>query len=459
MTSSGTSLADVLIRGTRVASVGSIDIAVDHEIDATDCFVIPGGVDTHTHLENPALGITRSADDFVTGTVAAAYGGTTTIVDFVKKEAGRTLYDSFIARRRRAELAVSIDIGFHPVVPSTALDDGSFDDLERLTIEQGTTSWKFFMAYPGALMVDDPTLIRGMRRCAELGVLAMVHAENGHLVADATERLVADGKTAEPFHHDAHTHLSEAEAVNRAIAIAATTGAMLFVVHVSSRFAAEELVAGRAAGVDVFGETCPQYLLSSFEDYCSLGHEAAAYICSPPIREASNQTALWRHLVRGGLATIGTDHAAFTMGQPDDLPPQKRHGRGYFPDVPNGVPGVEERLMVMYEAGVVGGHFDICRFVDLVATRPAKLFGLHGRKGAIIPGADADLVVWDPNAARTIEADRLHHRADYSLYDGMHVSASPRFVLSRGDVIVSPDGDDLRPGRGRYLERARPVLT
>lgn len=451
--------ADVLIVGERIASVGVVGERSNREIDASGCLVIPGGVDTHTHLENPALGVTRSADDFATGTVAAAHGGTTTIVDFVKKEADASLYDSFVRRRQRAEAAVAIDIGFHPVVPSTALEDGSFDDLERLTREHGTTSWKFFMAYPGSLMVDDPTLITGMRRCAELGVLAMVHAENGHLVADATARLLADGNTAEHFHHDAHTHVAEAEAVNRAIAIARTTNATLFVVHVSSRFAAEELARGRADGVAVFGETCPQYLLASLEDYRDRDHDAAAYICSPPIREAANQEALWRHLRQGGLSTIGTDHAAFTMGQPPDLPPQKGHGRGYFPKVPNGVPGVEERLQVMYEAGVVGGRFDVCRFVDLVATRPAKLFGLYPKKGAIIPGADADVVVWDPAAPRVIHAADLHHRADYSLYDGMTVSASPRFVLARGEVLVSPEGADIAAGRGQYLVRNRPLLT
>ena len=219
-------------------------------IDATGCFVIPGGVDTHTHLENPSLGVTRSADDFETGTLAAACGGTTTIVDFVKKEPDRSLYDSFVRRKERAESVIGIDLGLHPVVPSAALTDGSFDDLERLTADFGTASWKFFMAYPGLLMVDDATLIEGMRRCERLGVLAMVHAENGHLVADAVSRLVEGGCTAEHFHHDAHSHIAEAEAVNRAIAIAETTGATLFVVHVSSRDAAarDRRGAGRRCG-------------------------------------------------------------------------------------------------------------------------------------------------------------------------------------------------------------------
>jgi dihydropyrimidinase len=458
VTASGAFAADVLVSGGRIASVGDVHGA-DRVIDASGCYVLPGGVDAHTHLENPALGITRSADDFTSGTVAAAHGGTTAIVDFVKKEPETSLYDSFCRRRARAEAAAVVDIGFHPVVPPSALDDRSFGDLERLTREQGTTSWKFFMAYPAALMVDDPTLIAGMRRCAELGVLPMVHAENGHLVADATARLVADGKIDERYHHDAHTHVAEDEAVHRAIAVARTVGSALFVVHVSSRFAAAEIADARAEGLPVFGETCPQYLLRAFEDYRDLGFDAAAYLCSPPIREAANQQPLWNALATGVLSTIGTDHAPFTMAQPDDLPPQKPHGRGCFTKVPNGVPGVEERLMVIYEAGVGGGWFDVCRFVDLVATRPAKLFGLYPRKGAVIAGADADLVVWDPNAPRVIRADELHSRADYSLYDGMEVRATPRWVLSHGDVVVSPDGADLEPGRGNYLPRRSPLLS
>lgn len=454
-------VTDVVFHDGRVASVGEFDgssLQIDTVIDATGCFVIPGGVDTHTHLENPSLGVTRSADDFATGTVAAACGGTTTIVDFVKKQADASVYDSFMDRKARAEAVIGIDVGLHPVVPANALTDGSFDDLERLTVEQGTTSWKFFMAYPGLLMVDDATLIEGMRRCQKLGVLAMVHAENGHLVADATNRLVEEGSTAEHFHHDAHSHIAEDEAVHRAVAIAATTGATLFVVHVSSRFAAAEIAKARAEGLAVFGETCPQYLLASLEQYEHLGFEAAKYVCSPPIREQANQEHLWRALETGVLSTIGTDHAAFTMCQPDDLPPQKPYGRDYFPKVPNGVPGIEERLEVMYQAGVVDGRFDMCRFVDLVATRPAKLFGLYPRKGAIVPGADADVVIWDPAAPHRIAAAALHHRADYSLYDGMDVAGAPRVVISRGDVIVSPDGIDIEPGRGHYLHRQRPVL-
>lgn len=458
VTASGAFSADVHIAGGRILGVGEVDSG-HRTIDASGCFVLPGGIDTHTHLENPALGVTRSADDFTSGTVAAAHGGTTTIVDFVKKEPDASLYDSFCRRRTRAESAAVIDFGFHPVVPPTALDDSSFDDLQRLTREQGTTSWKFFMAYPGALMADDPTLIAGMRHCAELGVLPMVHAENGHLVADATNRLIAEGNVAERYHHDAHSHVTEGEAVHRAIAIARTVGSALFVVHVSSRLAAAEIASARAAGLPVFGETCPQYLLRSLEEYRDLDFEAAAYICSPPIREAANQEPLWNALATGVLSTIGTDHAPFTMSQPADLPPQKGHGRGCFTKVPNGVPGVEERLMVIYEAAVNGGRFDVCRFVDLVATRPAKLFGLYPHKGAVVAGADADLVVWDPGAARVIRSTELHHRADYSLYEGMELRASPRWVLSRGEVVVSPDGARLDPGRGRYISRCRPVLS
>lgn len=455
--------ADVLISDGRIVGLGapgtwSAD-EVDRVIDASGRMVLPGGVDTHTHLESPSDGFTtRTADDFHTGTVAAAFGGTTTIVDFVKQEPDGTLYDSFQHRVDAARTRSVVDFAFHPVVPPDAADS-DFADLRRLAREHGARSWKFFMAYPGTMMVDDATLIGGMRACVEEGVLPMVHAENGHLVADAVARLVAAGRTAEHLHHAAHSHTSEGEAVHRAVAIAESVGSSLFVVHVSSRLAAEQVAKARARGLSVWGETCPQYLVTAYEDYADKGFDAAGYICSPPIREQDNQRRLWRALATGVLSTIGTDHASFTMCQPDDLPPQKIRGRGNFPRVPNGVPGVEERLMVMYEHGVVAGRFDMCRFVDLISTRPAKLFGLYPRKGVVAVGADADLTVWDPQADHVISRRTHHTRADYNLYEGMRVSGGPTHVLSRGEVIV--DGNELtaQQGRGDYLTRDRPDFT
>lgn len=448
--------ADVLIEGERIVAVGrGHDWHADEVIDATRQFILPGGVDAHTHLEYPIDGFTtRTSDDFHTGTVAAAFGGTTTIVDFVKKEPEHSLYDSFHRRVEVASEECVVDFAFHAISPPREQQSTALDDLVRLAGE-GVTSWKFFMAYPGTQMVDDATLIDGMRLAAEHGVLPMVHAENGHIVADATKRLIEAGHTAERHHHDAHSHVAEGEAVHRAVAIAETVGSSLFVVHVSSRLAAEEIGLARARGLSVWGETCPQYLLTSYEDYQD--RDDGAYICSPPIREKSNQDHLWRALSTGTLSTLGTDHASFCLGQPDDLPPQKGRAKGFFPKVPNGVPGIEDRLIVMYEAGVQGGHFDLCRFVDLVSTRPAKLFGLYPRKGSIAPGADADVVVWNPDAHHVIKAATSHMRTDYNLYEGMHVSGRPSTVLSRGRVIVDGDNLSATAGRGRYLRRTAPV--
>ncbi|GAA3732654.1 dihydropyrimidinase [Salinactinospora qingdaonensis] len=461
VTAEGHTLADVRIDGERVTAVTAPGAAgpAARAVDATGHYLLPGGVDTHTHLEYPIDGFTtRTSDDFHTGTVAAAFGGTTTIVDFTKKEPDHSLYDSFQRRIEAGSRRCVVDFGLHAIAPPLEQQADALADLRRLARE-GVSSWKFFMAYPGTQMVDDATLIHGMRLAADEGVLPMVHAENGHLVADAARRLVDAGHTSERHHHAAHSHISEGEAVHRAVAIAESVGSPLFTVHVSSRWAAEEIAAARARGLDVWGETCPQYLLAAYEDYDHDGPEAAAYLCSPPIRERANQEHLWRALATGALSTIGTDHAPFYLGQPDDLPPQKSRSTGYFPKVPNGVPGVEERLMVIHQAGVVEGRIDLRRFVDLTATRPAKLFGLYPRKGTIQAGADADIVVWDPAAEHTITAAGAHSRTDYTLYEGMRVTGRPRKVFSRGELIV--DGDELHatPGRGRYLTRAAPDLA
>jgi dihydropyrimidinase len=457
VSASGVFSADVVVDGETI--VGLVDPGTgtaDREIDARGCYVLPGGIDTHTHLENPALAFTTvSSDDFHTGTIAAAAGGTTTIVDFVKSRPEESIYDAFQTRRAVAEEKVVVDFGLHPMVPSNALEVDSISELRQLAAE-GATSWKFFMAYHG-MMVDDATLIAGFRAAAEEGVLPMVHAENGHLVQDATDRLVEAGMVEEHHHLAAHTHTSEQEAVHRAIAIAESVGSALFVVHVSSRYAAAEIQQARARAVPVHGETCPQYLLAAYEDYEGLGHEAAKYLCSPPIRERANQESLWDALVSDALSTIGTDHAAFCMGQPDDLPPQKGRGVGYFPDVPNGVPGIEDRLSLIWQAGVRQGRFDVSRFVELVATRPAKLFGLYPQKGAVVVGADADLVVWNPDLRRTVRAADQHMRTDYNLYEGTEIVGGPTHVFSRGELVVEHGEVTAERGRGRYLARRRPI--
>ncbi|MTV24907.1 dihydropyrimidinase [Nitriliruptoraceae bacterium ZYF776] len=452
--------ADVLVVGQRIAAVGDgRDWAADHVVDATDRYVLPGGVDAHTHIEYPIDGFTtRTADDFTSGTIAAAHGGTTTVIDFVKKEPDRSILDS---HRRRAALVARkavIDVGLHTIVPPREQQADALDDLEVLARE-GVSSWKFFMAYPGTQMVDDGLLLRGFELARDHGVLPMVHAENGHMVQHETDRLLRAGHHAEHHHHDAHHHGSEAEAVHRAIVLAESVDSPLFIVHVSSAQAVEEIAAARARGVRVWAETCPQYLVAAYEDYADLGERAAAYLCSPPIRERANQDRLWNGLAAGVLSTVGTDHAAFRLDQPEDLPPQKGRSPGYFPKVPNGVPGVEDRLMVLWQTGVVEGRLDLPRFVEVTATRPAKLFGLHPRKGTVAPGADADLVVWDPSADHRLGVATSHQASDYHLYEGMRVTGVPELVLSRGEVVVDHGELDAAPGRGRYLGRGAPDLT
>lgn len=444
--------ADVLVRDGRIAALGS-GLSADRTYDAGGRLVLPGGVDAHTHLEYPVDGFTtRTADDFHTGTVSAAFGGTTTIIDFVKAEPDRSLYETFQRRRDAAASRCVVDFALHAIVPPREQQPDALDDLRRL-LGEGVTSWKFFMAYPGTQMVDDAQLLDGFALAAAEGALPMVHAENGHLVAYATRQLVESGRTAEHFHAHAHPHAAETEAVHRAITLAGAVGSPLFVVHVSSGQAAAEISRARTAGLPVWGETCPQYLATSYEDYAELGLAAAGYVCSPPIRERANQEALWTALATDGLSTVGTDHAGFCLGQPADLPPQKSRAAGYFPKVPGGVPGIEDRLMVLHETGVRQGRLGLRRFVDVVATRPAKLFGLYPRKGTVAVGADADLVVWDPDAEHTITAAGAHTRVDYNLYEGMRVTGRPVAVFSRGDLLV--DGADWHgaPGGGRYLAR------
>jgi len=340
VTAADTFRADVLIADGKIVALGTDDgWTADRVIDAEGHYILPGGIDTHTHFEHHNLkGTTRTADDFKTGSAASAAGGTTTFVDFVRGLPGESLIDAFHRRRQAAEQGSMIDFGFHLMVPATANSDDSFDQLRHLTEEFGATSWKFFMAYTG-LMVPDDVLIRGFTEARALGVLPMVHAENGHMVNAAVEALVEQGLTEEHHHMHGHPAAAEREAIVRAATIAEWVDTPLFIVHVSSADGVNEIQALQNRGRPVFGETCPHYLVTGYEDYSHADYEAAKYICSPPIRESRHQEPLWNALATGVLGSVGTDHATYTMDQPEDLPPQKPQGRGYFPNVPPGVPG------------------------------------------------------------------------------------------------------------------------
>ena len=456
-TSRGMFRADVLVQAEKVVAIGTSEgWTADQVLDATGCYVMPGGVDVHTHLQHRIDAETMTADDFATGTLAAAFGGTTTIIDFARRQPELGLYDSCLRRMREAEGSAVIDYSFHATIASTGLGPNWEHDMERL-VGLGVTSFKLFTAYPGRMMVDDATLLSAMAVARELGCLVLVHAENGHMVAHMTERLVGVGRTEEHWHLLAHPDLAEAEAVHRVVSLADLAGCALYIVHVSSAAAAEEVRRARASGRRIWAETCPQYLFACYEQYENAGFDAAKFICSPPIRRRSNQDGLWRAIQDATIATIATDHAPFRMADDiPELPNQKSRGRGNFSRVPNGVPGIEERLMLMFDGGVRTGLIGLDRFVDLVSTRPAQLFGLYPRKGEIAPGSDADIVVWDPYREHTLSAATHHMHVDYSLYEGRVVGGRPRQVISRGELIVDGDRWLGRPGRGRFIARQAP---
>jgi dihydropyrimidinase len=414
-------------------------------VDASGLLVLPGGVDVHTHLDLP-VGDTASSDDFETGTVAAAHGGTTTIVDFATPAADGSLRAALDAWHARAAGRAAVDYGFHMVL--TAFTDRLADEMDHLVRREGVTSFKMFMAYPGRLMADDGAIFRALRWTRDHGALVSVHAENGHVIDALVREALVQGHTDPAWHAATRPPRTEAEATGRAIALAEVAGAPVYIVHVSCAEAVDEIRRGRARGVRVSGETCPQYLCLSDEEYRRDGFGAAKFVMSPPLRPAAHQDALWRAAGDGTLQVVATDHCPFCM----DEPPQKRVGEGDFSRIPNGAPGIETRLMLVWQ-GVRDGRLTPQRFVDLVATSPARMFGLWPRKGTIAVGSDGDLVLWDPDREASLSAADLHMRVDYSPYEGRVIRGAPAVVLSRGEVIVDHGTFTGRPGRGQYVPR------
>jgi dihydropyrimidinase len=439
-------VGDVYVEDERVTLVGeSLDVEADRVIDADGKYVLPGCVDPHTHLDMP-FGGTVTIDDFTSGETSAAFGGTTCHVDFVIQPPGSTFGEALDMWHARREGKQIIDCGFHMAVTDLR-DGGSLEELARLP-EQGVTSYKLFMAYKGALMVDDETLFRTMEVAAETGALVMVHAENGDAVDVLVKQALAAGNTAPHFHALTRPPELEGEATNRAIQLARVAGAPLYVVHVSCREAVEPIAKAREQGWDVWGETCTQYL---FVDYTFLerpNFEGAKYVYTPPPRAQENQEVLW-HAVRSDiLSVISTDHCAFLWDG------QKSLGKDDFSKIPNGGPGLENRLHMIHEFGVRTGRFSLNRMVELLSTNPAKLFGLYPRKGTIAPGSDADIVVFDPERRHLVSAATHHSRVDYNLYEGTEVTGSPEIVLLRGNVLVENGALIAEPGVGQFVERA-----
>jgi dihydropyrimidinase len=444
---------DLYIDKGVIALIGrGLSLPASTVIDASGMLVMPGGVDVHTHLDMP-FGGTRSADDFETGTIAAAHGGTTTLIDFAIQDFGQGLYPALDAWRERAEGKSVIDYAFHMIVRE--LTDQVSVDMDRMVRHDGVTSFKLFMAYPGVFMVDDATIFRAMRKTRENGGLICMHAENGGVIDTLVQEALRKGEKAPKYHALTRPARAEGEATGRAIALAEMAGVPVYIVHLSCADALEKVTQARDMGIRAYAETCPQYLFLSYDDYEREGFEGAKYVMSPPLREKWHQDVLWNGLLRNDLQVVSTDHCPFCMNEP----PQKQLGADDFSRIPNGAPGIETRLMLIWE-GVRARRININRFVELVSTNPARMFGLWPRKGTIAVGSDADLVVWDPEKQVTLSVATHHMRVDYNPYEGRVVTGAPAIVLSRGEVIVDHGEFKGRVGRGEFIKRvAGPPLV
>lgn len=446
VTGSDTYKADLLIEGEQISKIGKkLKDEADTVIDAKGHYILPGGIDVHTHLDMP-FGGTVSNDDFHTGHVAAAFGGTTSHIDFCIQGKRQSFKKALETWHKKAEGKASIDYGFHLAI--TDLNKNTMAELPDLP-SMGVTSIKLFMAYKGALMVDDETLFRSMRIAADNGILTMVHAENGDVIDVLVNEALAAGNTDPIWHAKTRPASAEAEATGRAVAMAGMANAPLFVVHMTCEGAVEQLRLGQAKGYPVFGETCTQYFFMTENDLAKPKFEGAKYVCSPPMRSKHDQSVLWEAVKDGTLESISTDHCVFNFKGQKDM------GKGDFSKIPNGCPGIEDRLMVLYSEGVRKGKISLNRFVDLTATNPAKRFGLYPRKGTVTVGADADLVLWNPRGKKTITAKKHHMNVDYNLYEGKTVTGVPAKVFSRGELIVDGDTWLGSQGRGQFLERAK----
>ncbi len=443
VTATDTVQADVLIDGEQIAAIGSFDGVDAEPIDASGCYVLPGLIDNHTHLSMP-FGGTWTADDYDTGTRAAAAGGVTCLVDFALQMHAGGLRSSLEEWQGRAEGRAHVDYGFHMAI--TKADDGTFADMQAM-VDEGVSTFKVFLAYKDVLMVTDDLFLTVLERTKETGGLVMVHAENGWAIDHLVKKALAAGQTDPIYHALTRPESVEAEATGRAIRLAEIAGTPVYIVHVSCKAAADEIIAARARGIHAIGETCIQYLFTSIDDLRRPNFEGARYVCSPPLRDASNQKHIWDALIYDHLQSISTDHCPFN----DE---QKRLGFGDFSKIPNGLACIQHRLPLLWEHGVREGRMSMNRLVEVTSTAIAKIFGLHPHKGTIAPGADADIVIFDPNRAFTFSTATSHMNVDYDLFEGRTVAGSPRTTLSRGTVVYD-DGKILtQPGHGRFVKRS-----
>jgi dihydropyrimidinase len=438
-------VADILVDDGKIRTIG-IDLSADDAktIDAIGKYVIPGGIDPHTHLDFP-FGGTVSSDDFSTGTIAAAVGGTTSIVDFVVQQRGQALTEALEIWHQKAGGQAAVDYGFHMIIQD--LPDTRLPEMDEM-VRQGVTSFKMFMAYRGAVMVDDDTIFKAMARAADNGALICLHAEHGHMIDVLVQQALAQGNTAPRFHASTRPPITEAEATHRAIRMAEVAGAPVYFVHLSCVEALQEVQAARARQNYVYAETCPHYLTLDNSMYDQEGFEGAKYVLTPPLRDKWHQEELWKGLRRNDLQVVSTDHCAFRFSD------QKTLGVNDFSKIPNGGPGIENRLSLLYTNGVATGLMDLNRLVEIFSTNPAKLFGLFPRKGTIAVGSDADIVVFDPDAETVISAQTHHMNIDYNLYEGMTVKGVPEAVIANGRVLVEGGKYTGISAGGRFLKRS-----
>jgi dihydropyrimidinase len=448
VTATDTYVSDVGIADGKITAIAQA-LPIENSgktIDAAGNLVMPGGVDVHTHLDMP-FGGTNSADDFESGTIAAAFGGTTTLIDFAIQIKGQSLRQAFDTWMNKAERKAAIDYAFHCII--TDLGNAQMEEMGQL-IGEGVSSFKLFMAYPGVLMVDDATIFKAMSQAAKYGGLICMHAENGGAIDVMVQRALAEGKRSPKYHALTRPTTAEGEATSRAIALAEMAGAPVYIVHLSCNDALEKVREARDRGLPAYAETCPQYLYLSLEQHIDdPGFEGAKYVFTPPLREKWHQEKLWQGLTHDTLQVVSTDHCPFCFKE------QKELGKDDFTKIPNGGPGIEHRLSLVYTGGVHGHRFSPNRFVQLVSTAPAKLFGLFPRKGTIGIGSDADLVVFDPNQEQVISAKTHHMRVDYSMFEGLKVKGMPKTVLSRGRAVIENGKFVGKAGSGEFVRRQR----
>lgn len=439
--------ADLFIENEKISLIGAdLSMPADQVIDASGKYVIPGGIDPHTHLDMPFMG-TVSSDDFLTGTRAAACGGTTTIIDFAIQARGHSALEGLETWHAKAAGKTAIDYGFHMILTDTEGD--RISELKTL-VDEGVTSYKLFMAYPGALYMDDANIYRTMREAGENGAVICMHAENGIVIDEIIRNAVAAGNTEPRWHSITRPDRMEAEAVHRTIAIGEVAEVPVYIVHLTSAAALEQVAMARNDGQAVFAETCPQYLFLDDSYYEKQNFEGAKYVMSPPLREKWNQVELWTGLETGNLQVVSTDHCTFRFKD------QKQMGRDLFTKIPNGAPGIENRMSLIHQGGVVDGRFSLNRFVEVTSTAAAKMFGLYPRKGTIAVGSDADIVIFNPHRRETISVNNpvTHHmNVDYNAYEGMDVTGISETVLSRGKVVVEENQYVGRPGDGQFIKR------